>query len=60
MQLRYEYYEEKRLLKLKAVENVLIKCQSATKSGQPTAEAQQVLALLEDMKLNKQLYGTPH
>ena len=39
LQLRYEYYEEKRNLKLRAIENVLIKCQASTKNGQPTAEA---------------------
>ena len=33
--LRFEYYEEKRQLKLRAIENILIKCQ-ASKSGQMT------------------------
>lgn len=28
LQLRFQYYEEKRHLKLKAIENVLIKCQT--------------------------------
>ena len=42
LQLRFEYYEEKRNLKLKAIENVLLKCQASTKNGQPTVEAQYV------------------
>jgi len=32
LQLRFEYYEEKRQLKIKAIENILVKCQT-TKNG---------------------------
>lgn len=56
IQLRYEYYEEKRMLKLKAIENVLAKCQMTNRNGQPNQEAMQVMALLDDMKINKSLF----
>jgi len=46
--LRYDYYEEKRQLKLKAIENVLVKYQQG-KNGYMTAESQQVMALLDDV-----------
>jgi hypothetical protein len=49
LQLRYEYYEEKRVLKLKAIENVLIKCQ-AGRNGQFSPEALQIMGLLDDLK----------
>lgn len=57
MQLRFEYYEEKRMLKLKAIENVLIKSQQTLKNGQPTSDALQVVALLDDIKKNKSLFS---
>lgn len=49
LQLRQEYYEEKRQLKVKAIENILLKCQT-TKAGQASMEGQQVLTLLNDIK----------
>ena len=49
LQLRQGYYEEKRQLKVKAIENILIKTQT-TKSGQTSMEGQQVLTLLNDIK----------
>lgn len=53
-QLRYEHYEEKRQLKIKAIQNVLQKChvaQMQANAGLPTSsEAMQVQALIEDLK----------
>jgi len=55
--LRFDYYEEKRTLKLKAIENVLSKSnQTIGKTGMPTQEALQVLALLDDMKHNQGMF----
>lgn len=56
--MRFEYYEEKRQLKLKAIENVLIKCQVA-KSGHGSPEAAQIMELLEEIKNNKTMFKTP-
>ena len=50
LQLRYQYYEEKRVMKLKAIENILMKCSANTKQGNPTTEAHQMLSLLKDIK----------
>ena len=47
--IRYEHFEDKRLLKVKAIENVLQKCQSKDYNQ----EGLQVQALLEDMKRSK-------
>ena len=47
--LRFEHFEEKRHLKLKAIQNVLIKCQAKDGSG----EALQMQALIEDLKKQK-------
>ena len=49
IQYRYEYYEEKRQLKLKAIENVLVKLAQG-KGGTQNPEAQQVTTLLEDVR----------
>ena len=49
LQLRYEYYEEKRMLKIKAIENILLKCQ-ASRNGQPTPEAERVMSLLDGIR----------
>lgn len=57
--LRFEYYEEKRTLKLRAIENVLAKSNHTIgKTGMPTQEALQVLALLDDMKHNKGMFNS--
>ena len=45
-------------MKLKAIENVLIKCQSS-KGGQMSTEANQVVQLLDDMKNNVALSMSP-
>jgi hypothetical protein len=47
--LKYDYYQEKKLLKLKAIENILLKIQKGP-NGQMAEDAQQVLTLLEDVK----------
>lgn len=49
--LRYEHYEEKRHLKLKAIQNVLLKCQIKDGNG----EAMQMQALIEDLKKQKSM-----
>ena len=59
LQLRYEYYEEKRMLKIKAIENILLKCQ-ASRNGQPTPEAERVLALLDDIRTAPGRKGASH
>lgn len=50
IQYRYEYYEEKRQLKLKAIENVLIKLAQGRSGAAQNPEAQQVTTLLEDVR----------
>ena len=47
--IRYEHFEEKRQLKIKAVENVLLKCQAKDQ----TVEGMQVNALLDEVKRSK-------
>jgi hypothetical protein len=37
------------MLKIKAIENILLKCQ-ASRNGQPTPEAERVLSLLDDIR----------
>ena len=37
-------------MKLKAIENILMKCAASTKQGQPTTEASQMMGLLRDIK----------
>jgi hypothetical protein len=37
-------------MKLKAIENILMKCSANTKQGNPTTEANQMLGLLKDIK----------
>ena len=46
--MRYEYYEEKRQLKIRALENVLLKVHQA-RNGHVSPEIQQIVSLLEDM-----------
>ena len=48
-QLKFDYFLEKKALKLKAIENILVKCQQA-KNGSLNEEARHMLALLEDVK----------
>ena len=49
VQLQYDYYMEKKQLKMKAIENILIKCQQG-KQGSSSEEARHMLALLDDIK----------
>jgi hypothetical protein len=58
MQLRFQYYEEKRELKLKALENVISKSHMMNRTGPMNHEARQVVALLDDMKANKHLFDS--
>ena len=55
--LRFEHYDEKRQLKVKAIQNVLFKCHQAqvqmNMGIQPSSEALQVQALIEDLKRQK-------
>ena len=37
-------------MKLKAIENILMKCAASTKQGQPTTEASQMMGLLRDIR----------
>lgn len=37
-------------MKLKAIENILMKCAANTKQGNPTTEATQMMGLLRDIK----------
>lgn len=57
--LRYEHYEEKRQLKVKAIQNVMHKCHQAqmqiNMGIQPSSEAMQVHALIEDLRRQKQM-----
>lgn len=52
IQLQYDYYQEKKLLKLKAIENILIKCQQG-RQGFVNEETKQMMALLDDIKTIK-------
>ena len=51
--MRHEHYEDKRQLKCRAIENVLISCNSASQEGQVAA------ALMEEVKRSKSTINSP-
>ena len=61
-QLRYEHFEEKRQLKIKAIQNVLQKChiaQMQLNTGMVTnSEAMQVHAVIDDIKRQQPMRQT--